>query len=149
MRLEGTLSHWDPATGTGFITPVQGNQRIAVERAAFPKGGPAPQLGEELWFELVTGTNGEPLARQISRPDLRAIPLDEPAEYIPPPLSPRRPGPGISVWEIVLIGALAYGGYLWWRGELPSDFDSAAARLKTELRQWLREDTSQTEGSRR
>ena len=51
-QLEGTLSQWDNAGGTGIITPVHGDQRYPVTLADFTLGKSAkPQLGEELLFE--------------------------------------------------------------------------------------------------
>ena len=109
-QLEGTLSHWDPVSGTGIITPLEGDRRFAVTLADFPPGRIKPRLGEELLFQADTDDDGRPRAREVTRPaHAMPPPLDEMPEYLPPRIS--RHG-STGVLPLILWLAIAGLGYL-------------------------------------
>ena len=110
-QLEGTLSQWDNASGTGIITPVHGDQRYPVTLADFTLGKSAkPQLGEELLFEAGVDANGRPCARSVTRP-VHALPPppDEMPDYIPPRMS--QPGSTGTLPLVLMLAAAGFGYY--------------------------------------
>ncbi len=68
MRSEGSLSEWNEERGFGFIAPREGGPEIFVQRSAFPKGGPKPEIGERIWYELGSDRRGRRRAVNLSRP---------------------------------------------------------------------------------
>ena len=148
-QLEGTLSQWDNASGTGIITPVHGDQRYLVTLADFALGKTAkPQLGEELLFEAGTDSDSQPCARSVTRP-VHALPPppDEMPDYIPPRIS--RPASSSSGFLplIIMLGLGAYGYHVFFEtnpdssfrkpGDVMTEVESMAPKVMEKLRTTL------------
>ncbi|MDO8329224.1 MAG: excalibur calcium-binding domain-containing protein [Fluviicoccus sp.] len=147
-QLEGTLSQWDNASGTGIITPVHGDQRYAVALADFSLGKSKPQLGEELLFEAGVDANGQPCARSVTRP-VHALPPppDEMRDYIPARIS--RPASSSSGFLplIIMLGLGAYGYHVFFENtpdsslrkpdDVMSKVESMAPKVMEKLRTTL------------
>jgi len=121
MLIEGTLSQWNESEGVGYVTPVQGECRIRVVRAVFPKDGPHPRLGEELWCEVehcrdmvvealsVRRTRLPPPPKAVAEA-VRVAPRMEEDDF-PAPLAKRRSGIRGVVWITLTAIVLGYFVY--------------------------------------
>lgn len=109
MRIEGFLSKWNDDRGFGFITPTAGGQEVFVHISAFPKDGLRPVPGEKLTFEVETGDQGRPRARNLlfpMRPVVTRAPSRKPAS------GRRKTGTGFlnrMISLIIFVGLGLYG----------------------------------------
>lgn len=131
MLIEGTLSQWNESEGVGYVTPVQGECRIRVVRAVFPKDGPHPRLGEELWCEVehcrdmvvealsVRRTRLPPPPKAVAEA-VRVAPRMEEDDF-PAPLAKRRGGIPAIVWIALAAGCAGYFTYDDWQQTKPGE----------------------------
>ena len=54
MRTHGTVVRWNEARGFGFVRPAGKDSELFIHISAFPRGGPAPCVGELISFEIDT-----------------------------------------------------------------------------------------------
>jgi cold shock CspA family protein len=52
MRIQGRITEWNDPRGFGFITPLEGGDRVFAHVMAFPPGNRRPSLGEYVSFDL-------------------------------------------------------------------------------------------------
>lgn len=52
MRIQGRITEWNDPRGFGFITPLEGGDRVFVHVMAFPPGSRRPSPGEYVSFNL-------------------------------------------------------------------------------------------------
>ena len=76
MRTQGTLTKWNEAQSSGFLSPADGGPDVAVHMSSMPRDGLRPRLGETLSFEVLTGDDGVPRAMNVWRLTDRASKAD-------------------------------------------------------------------------
>jgi cold shock CspA family protein len=67
MRNQGTLSKWNEAQGSGFISPGDGEADVYVHMSSMPRDGMRPRLGENLSYEVELDPGGKPRAMRVWR----------------------------------------------------------------------------------
>ncbi|MDO1529001.1 cold shock domain-containing protein [Fulvimonas sp. R45] len=108
-RTHGTLTAWNDERGFGFITPVQGLEKVFVHVSAFPRDGRRPSVGEPVSFEIDTDAQGRKRALSITRPGRHPPPRGRPRTR---DRQPRRKHDTVSLTGTFgLLLAIALGGY--------------------------------------
>ena len=66
MRAKGKIIEWNDLRGFGFISPLQGGERVFVHISAFPTGSRRPNEGEFISYSLGTDERGRLCATEVS-----------------------------------------------------------------------------------
>ena len=65
-KRSGTVKHWNPSRGFGFIVPDDGGPDIFVHVSATSDAGMAePEPGQRLTFDVKPGRDGRPVATKL------------------------------------------------------------------------------------
>lgn len=67
MRTQGTLTTWNEAQSSGFISPADGGTDVYVHMTSMPHDGMRPRPGEGLSYEVETGPDGTARAVRVWR----------------------------------------------------------------------------------
>lgn len=66
MRFKGKIAEWNDPRGFGFITPLEGRDRVFVHISAFPTESRRPDVGEFVSYELRHDEQGRPQALNVT-----------------------------------------------------------------------------------
>lgn len=110
MRVQGKITGWNDLRGFGFVSPLEGGERVFVHVSAFPRGSRRPTDGEFVNYTLGTDEHDRLCATQVTyvvsrarRPAVR--PQTRYANLIAGVLAAAFFG---------IIALLAVVGRLWW-----------------------------------
>jgi len=110
MRAQGKITKWNDLRGFGFVSPLEGGQRVFLHVSAFPTGSRRPTEGEFISYTLGTDERGRLCATQITyvvsyakRPGVRTQTRN--AELI---------AGCVAAAFLGVVALLAIVGRLWW-----------------------------------
>jgi cold shock CspA family protein len=63
---EGRLIKWNDDRGFGFIQPIDGSKEVFLHISALQKAARRPQVGDRIWYDRVTETDGKIRAAKAS-----------------------------------------------------------------------------------
>lgn len=66
MRVKGKITDWNDVRGFGFVSPLDGGERMFVHISAFPSGNRRPTEGEFVSYTCGTDERGRLCAIQVS-----------------------------------------------------------------------------------
>lgn len=143
MRHEGRLTQWNDERGFGFIEAEQGGDAVFVHVSALASAdramGQRPRTGERLSFEVATDAKGRKQAKHVVRLDVAAKAERDrsSASVAARRRSVREPA---NHWLgrllfIVLLAALAAGGWRWWQAYGPAAVARRAAAAEVTVNQ--------------
>ena len=66
MRVKGKITDWNDLRGFGFVSPLEGGERVFVHVSALPTGSRRPTEGEFVSFTLGTDERGRLCATQVT-----------------------------------------------------------------------------------
>ena len=66
MRVKGKITDWNDLRGFGFISPLEGGERVFVHVSALPTGSRRPTEGEFVSYTLSTDERGRLCATQVT-----------------------------------------------------------------------------------
>lgn len=66
MRFQGKITEWDDPRGFGFITPLEGGERVFVHISAFPSRSRRPTTGEFVGYDLGADDRGRRRALRVT-----------------------------------------------------------------------------------
>lgn len=66
MRVKGKITDWNDVRGFGFVSPLDGGERMFVHISAFPSGNRRPTEGEFVSYTRGTDERGRLCATQVS-----------------------------------------------------------------------------------
>ncbi len=65
MRVKGRITDWNDLRGFGFVSPLEGGERVFVHVSALPTGS-RPTKGEFVTYTLGTDERGRPCGTQVT-----------------------------------------------------------------------------------
>ena len=66
MRIKGKITDWNDLRGFGFVSPLEGGERVFIHVSAFPSGSRRPTEGEFVSYTLGTDERGRMCATQVT-----------------------------------------------------------------------------------
>jgi uncharacterized membrane protein YsdA (DUF1294 family)/cold shock CspA family protein len=66
MRVKGRITDWNDLRGFGFVSPLEGGERVFVHVSACPSGSRRPTAGEFVSYTLGTDERGRLRATQVT-----------------------------------------------------------------------------------
>lgn len=66
VRVQGKITGWNDLRGFGFVSPLEGGERVFVHVSAFPRGSRRPTDGEFVNYTLGTDERDRPCATQVT-----------------------------------------------------------------------------------
>ena len=66
MRVQGKITDWNDLRGFGFVSPLEGGERVFVHVSAFPSGSRRPTDGEFVSYTLGTDERRRLCATQVT-----------------------------------------------------------------------------------
>jgi uncharacterized membrane protein YsdA (DUF1294 family)/cold shock CspA family protein len=66
MRAQGKITEWNDLRGFGFVSPLEGGQRVFLHVSAFPTGSRRPTEGEFVSYTLGTDERDRLCATQVT-----------------------------------------------------------------------------------
>ncbi|WP_305804767.1 excalibur calcium-binding domain-containing protein [Stenotrophomonas sp. YIM B06876] len=103
MRIHGTVVSWNGDRGFGFVRPAGKDTGLFIHISAFPRGGPLPQVGELISFEI-DATAEKPRGINVQRTGAARAPSPRPPRRATPR---RRPFPVTSWLTAAALVAIA------------------------------------------
>lgn len=73
MRTKGKITTWDDGKGYGFITPLQGGERVFIHITALKNRSRRPQLNEIVTYQLSADKQGRKCAVNATLADDRLV----------------------------------------------------------------------------
>ena len=72
MLVKGRITNWNDVRGFGFVSPLDGGERVFVHVSAFPSGSRRPTEGEFVTYTLVSDQRGRLCATEVTYAVLHA-----------------------------------------------------------------------------
>lgn len=66
MQVKGRITEWNDVRGFGFVSALDGGERVFVHVSAFPSASRRPTEGEFVSYTLVTDERGRLCAREVT-----------------------------------------------------------------------------------
>ncbi len=66
MRTKGKIASWNDENGYGFISPMQGGDRVFAHIKAFANRGRRPAVGDVVTFSMSADARGRPCAKGVT-----------------------------------------------------------------------------------
>ena len=110
MLIKGRITHWNDLRGFGFLSPLEGGERVFVHVSAFPTGARRPAAGDFVSYRLGNDERGRQCATRVTYAVTQA---NRPAvsSYA------RHAGliaGGVAVAFLGFVAWLVIVGRLWW-----------------------------------
>jgi len=109
MRYQGRITEWNDPRGFGFITPLEGGDRVFIHVLAFPPGSRRPSTGEFVSYSLGRDEHGR------ARAERATFVVSHTARRV------RRGKSSVGVAVATLVACSVLGGITAaaWSGKLP------------------------------
>ena len=110
MRVKGKITDWNDLRGFGFVSALEGGERVFVHVSAFPTGNRRPTEGEFVSYTLGTDERGRLCATEVTyvvRHAKRSVPGKQASNS-------KLIASYVAAAFLGVVALLAIVGRLWW-----------------------------------